>query len=152
MLSGLVREKLRKNSDVSVIRIKTSETGSFLKNCLDAFKQKRVKLEEVPAIREFDMLFLCSPVWAFDIAPAMRSFMEVSDMKGKKVFLLLTYGSGKGKERAMDIFAKLAADRGAELAGRGWIKGKRVNEEFSDIQGGIEKCLKEFQQTRLPGQ
>lgn len=142
-LSEMIKEELENNKlDVDISRIETKEVGSFLKNCLDAFQQKKVVLESIPDIKEAELLFLCSPIWAFDIVPAMRAFIELSDMKDKKVFLILTYGSGKGMGRAMNNFTTLVQSKGAEVVNKAFIKGRKVKEEFPNIQGEIEECLK----------
>ena len=152
-LSYLLKKVIeQENFNVSVVRLETKQTGNFLKNCIDAFTQKNVKLQLVPDIKKFDVIFLCTPVWAFNITPAIRSFLNLSDMSGKKVFLLITYGSGKGKEQAMDNFENLVKKSGGEVIGKFYVKGKKVKEEFYIIQGGIKKCLREFQQIRHPGQ
>ncbi|HNS31818.1 MAG TPA: flavodoxin [bacterium] len=142
-LGNLTAELLRsKNCDVSVLKLETEKTGSFFRNCIDAFSQKKARLKTIPDIGEYDIVFLCSPVWAFDVAPAMRSFMEDRDMKGKKVFLMTTYGSGKGKERAMNMFEMLVKEMGGDIIGKADVKGKKVREDFHTIKGGIEECLR----------
>ncbi|MCK9265673.1 NAD(P)H-dependent oxidoreductase [bacterium] len=152
-LSYLLKETLEEQEfNVSISSLETKNTGSFVKNCIDAFKQKSVTLESIPDVKETDLIFLGSPVWAFDISPAMRSFIEQLDLSGKQVFLILTYGSGKGKDRAMNNFENLSNKKGAEVLGKRFVKGRKVDEEFPTIQGGIKECLKQFQQTKRRGQ
>lgn len=105
LLSHLIAEYLKsENLDADIFRLETKEKGGFIKNCMDAFRKKQVQLESMPPIADCELLFLGSPVWAFDIAPAMRSFVSNASLDGKKVFLFTTYGSGKGKENAMKKF------------------------------------------------
>jgi flavodoxin len=152
LLSGLAASAAREEkAGVAVFRLETGDTGSFIKNCMDAFGKKTAMLKEVPDTKGFDMLFLCTPVWAFDITPAMRSFIGLSDMRGKGVFLMTTYGSGKGKERAMKSFESLVREAGGEVLGKSELKGRKVIEEFDSTKGGIKKCLEQFRQTKPPG-
>ena len=140
------------NLDADIFRLETKETGGFIKNCMDAFRKKQVQLESVPQLAGCELLFLGSPVWAFDIAPAMRSFLANAALDGKKVFLFTTYGSGKGKENAMKIFAGLVNDKGGVVIGSADAKGRKVNEEFPRFKGVMEECLKRYQLIKRPGQ
>jgi len=137
---------------VKVAPLKTPDTGSFLKNCIFAFIKKKVKFEYVPDIKTSEIVFLGSPVWAFDITPAMRTFLENVDLKGKGVFLFITYGSGKGKDRAMDNFRYLVEQKGGKVIGTAEIKGRSVKDEFEKFKEEVKKCLKQSQLIRPHGQ
>lgn len=152
-LSECIADFLKsENFNVEVFRLETPETGSFFKNCSDAFRKKKVKLENMPEIKDSEIIFLGSPVWAFDITPAMRAFIDNSDLRGKKTVLFTTYGSGKGKGRAMESFGKLVEDKGAIVIGRGEVKGRKVKEDFPEFKGVLEQCLKKYQLIKRPGQ
>lgn len=140
------------NLIAEIFCLETKETGGFIKNCMDAFRKKQVKLESAPKLANCELLFLGSPVWAFDIAPAMRSFLANCSLEGKKVFLFTTYGSGKGKENAMKIFSGLVEERGGAVIGSADAKGRKVNEEFPRFKGVLEECLKKYQLIKRPGQ
>lgn len=47
--------------------------------------------------QDYDLLFLGTPVWAFDYAPPLRSFFQRVVLKDKKVALFCCHGSMKGK-------------------------------------------------------
>lgn len=152
-LSQYLAEYLRAEGfSVAVNPLKTPSAGSFLKNCIDAFMKKKVKLEYIPEIKHSDIIFLGSPVWAFNIAPAMRTFLEDINLTNRKVFLFLTYGSGKGKARAMANFSRLVELKGGKVIGTAEIKGRRVKEDFEKIQEEVKKCLKQYQLIKPHGQ
>ncbi|MCX8083121.1 MAG: hypothetical protein N3D17_07020 [bacterium] len=153
ILSQYLAEYLRAEGfSVAVNPLKTKSTGSFLTNCIYAFTKKKVKLEYIPDIKHSDFIFLGSPVWAFDIVPAMRAFLEETDLTNKKVFLYLTYGSGKGKERAMSNFSHLVELKGGKEIGKADIKGRNVKDDFEKFKEEVVKCLKQFQPIKHHGQ
>lgn len=145
-LSQYLAEYLRAEGfSVAVNPLKTPECGSFLKNCIDALMKKKVKLEYIPDIKTSTLVFLGSPVWAFDITPAMRSFLESTDLTNKKVFLFITYGSGKGKERAMANFTQLVRSKGGDIIGKADIKGRSVKDDFEKFKQVVVQCLEQSQ-------
>ncbi|MDD3726256.1 MAG: flavodoxin [Candidatus Ratteibacteria bacterium] len=153
MLSQYIAEYLRSEGfSVAVNPLKTSDTGTFLTNCINAFRKKKVKLEYVPDIKKAEVVFLGSPVWAFNITPAIRTFLESTDLTGKKIFLFITYGSGKGKERAMEHFCQLVKSKGGNIIGKMDIKGKQVHEDFKKLKEIVVQCLKESQLINSSGQ
>lgn len=54
---------------------------------------------DFPAIGKFEEIILGGPVWGFDIAPPILSFVENINWSGKKVHLFVTEaGLGGGKD------------------------------------------------------
>lgn len=47
--------------------------------------------------QDYDLLFLGTPVWAFDYAPSLRSFFQNVILKDKKIALFCCHGGMKGK-------------------------------------------------------
>ncbi len=119
-LARLIGDFLREEKGFLVDYYKLPEesaVGSFFRNALNALFQKRVHLKEVPDLSPYPLLFLGTPVWSFNITPAMRTLLESVSLRGKKVFLFTTYGSGAGKEKAMRNFKRLVEKRGGEIIG-----------------------------------
>jgi flavodoxin len=144
-LSELIAEYFESREyNVEVFRLETSETGSFFKNCSYALRKKYVTLKGIPQIADSEIVFLGSPVWAFDITPAVRTYLDSVDLQGKKVFIFTTYGSGSGKGRAMQNFIELVERKGGVIIGTGEVKGRRVKDEFPEFKDALEKKLKEF--------
>jgi len=47
--------------------------------------------------KDYDMIFLGTPVWAFNYAPSFRTFFSQIHLKDKKVALFCCNGGSKGK-------------------------------------------------------
>ena len=143
--AGKIISEFLKNKgiNVSLFKLIPGHNYSFFKNCQLALKEKEILLKEIPVVDNFDFLFIGSPVWAFNITPAIRTFLNNSNLSGKNVFLFTTYGSGTGKGKAMRNFEKLVKEKGGKIKGKIEIKGKNVDKEKDKIEKEVEKCLKE---------
>jgi len=63
----------------------------------------------------YDRIYIGSPVWSFDLVPAIRSYMSALEWKGKKVGLFCTM-DGSGAERTFKSMLELA--KGARIIGQ----------------------------------
>jgi flavodoxin len=131
-----------KNLDVNLFELESKEKYSFLKNCFNAISEKIIGLDKIPHIENYDLLFIGTPVWAGKITPHVRSFLKDVELKGKKVFLFITYGSGFLKDRAIKEFVKLVETKSGEVIDKIEIKGKDIEKYLPYIKEKIEKCLK----------
>ncbi|MCM8760509.1 MAG: hypothetical protein NC832_02180, partial [Candidatus Omnitrophica bacterium] len=62
VLSQSLADYLKRESfTVKVSPLKTPDTGSFLKNCIDALLKRKVNLEYIPDIKTSEVVFLGSP-------------------------------------------------------------------------------------------
>ncbi len=52
--------------------------------------------------QDYDLLFIGTPVWAWNYTPALNTFFSEQALSGKKVALFCCHGGGKGK-----IFVKM---------------------------------------------
>lgn len=132
-----------KNLDVDLFEIEDKEKCCFLKNCFNAIFEKIVKIDKVPHIEKYDLIFIGTPIWAGKITPYIRSFLKDIELKNKKVFLFTTYGSGFGKNLAMKEFIKLVEMKDGKIIGLIEVKGRKVEESIDNIKEEIGKCLKE---------
>lgn len=110
-----------KNITVDFLRLKSiPEDKNFFKNCLAALFKKKVRIEAGKFdLKDYQAIFFGTPVWAFDIVPALRTYLDtISDLSGKKVFLFATYGSGAGKERALNNLEKIVKGKKGSVLGR----------------------------------
>jgi len=143
--AGKIISEFLKNKgvNVSLFKLIPEHNYSFLKNCQFALKEKEILLKEIPEINDYDFLFIGSPIWAFNMTPAIRTFLNKSNLSGKNVFLFTTYGSGIGKSKAMRKMEELVKEKGGKIKGKIEIKGKNVDREKEKIEKEVEKCLKE---------
>ncbi|MCX7917062.1 MAG: flavodoxin domain-containing protein [bacterium] len=129
-----------KNYDISLFEIACDKKKSFFRNCFDTLFEKKVEIEKVPNLSNYEIIFLGTPVWVGKITPYIRKFIEEIDLTGKKVFLFTTYGSGFLKDKAMNEFGKYVQEKGGKIIGKIQIKGKKIDEKIEEIK----KCLKEL--------
>ena len=109
-----------KGEEIVPVRIRPlKEETNFLKQCKDAFLNKKPKLyKTLLDLKYFDRIIIGSPVWAFKPAPAINTYLEQCQfLEGKKVICFVTYGSGTGKDKALQAMKKLVAHKGGQVIG-----------------------------------
>lgn len=129
--------------EVEFIQLKpVNEPKSFFRQGLSAFlKNKPLLSGEIPYDLEgFDYLILGSPLWAFTFAPALRSYLDkVKGLKGKKVRILFTYGSGAGLDKGIRELKELLENKGAQVESFLGLSGSKVKDK-----NYLEEKLKDF--------
>ncbi|HDN86267.1 MAG: hypothetical protein DRP68_02825 [Candidatus Omnitrophota bacterium] len=133
---------LRKNIPVEVFRLKpVKEETSFFRQGMQAF------LKEAPPILEinydldsYDLVVFASPVWAFTISPALRSYLrKVKNLARKKIVCFLTFGSGVGAKKALRELESILKSKKAEIIFSKSLAGSKVEnksyleESFRDL-------------------
>lgn len=68
---------------------------------------------------DYDLVFVGSPVWGWNLVPAVRSYLTAADLKGKRVALFCTMGSN-GEKKTFESMRELSPNSKAlgELAVR----------------------------------
>jgi flavodoxin len=79
-----------------LVEIGTKRSGffGFLFAGRDAMRGRPSKIESAkkrPA--DYDLVFVGSPVWGWNLVPAVRSYLATGDLKGKPVAFFCTMGS-----------------------------------------------------------
>ena len=140
LLGHLIGDFLKeKGKTADYFKLLPEQPGSFLKNCRDAMTRKKAVLKELPDISGYDTLFLGSPVWAFNVAPAVRGFLETVSPAGKNVFIFATHGGGSRK--AMKEFAVAVEGAGGKVIGAYEVQDKRITADFPNFKPLLEKIL-----------
>lgn len=95
------------------------------------------KLKDNGNVSEYDIVFVGTPAWWYEMAPAVKTFLSENDFEGKTIVPFITHGGG-GKYTIADDMAKLA-------------KGSRVLKPFVvsghggvNVQEEINAWLKEI--------
>ncbi|NQU94759.1 MAG: NAD(P)H-dependent oxidoreductase [Candidatus Omnitrophica bacterium] len=107
-----------KGEEATPIRIRPlKEETSFIMQCREAFLGKKPELyRTLLDLKDFDRVIIGSPVWAFKPAPAINSYLnECSSLEGKTAILFVTYGSGAGKDKALQVMKKGLEAKGARV-------------------------------------
>lgn len=120
-----------KSIGVDLIELKLKEeTASFLRQCLQAFLKKKPDLAEGGYnLEKYDCLIFSSPVWAFAIAPALRScLVRIETLEKKRTVCFLTYGSGAGSGKALKELESIILDKGAQIIFSKNIAGNKTKD------------------------
>jgi len=136
--------ELNKNGEVSIQRLKPKEEiKTFFGQCRAAFGRKRAELEgNVPFdVRDYDLIIIGSPVWAFTPVPAMNTYLDkLSGLEGKRIVILLTSGSGAGVGNCFGTIKKMLEAKNASKIDTINIPNRMMsNENF--IIGALKKVL-----------
>ena len=130
---------IKQNVEVKFLELKPKlESKRFVQQAAQSLFAKKVKLvgENIPDISDSDHIFLGTPVWAFAPAPALRSFIQDCEtLRGKKICLFATYGSGLGKKKCLDKMESLLSKKAKSIVMRFTISDKKVdnNEYLLDV-------------------
>lgn len=134
----LMNKIKEKNINVDSFDLKPAkEERSFLFQCRDAFYKHKVEIQsQLPDLSACDFLIFASPVWAFTFAPALQTYLEgIKDLTDKKCACFLTYGSGLGKNKALEEFEGILKVKGARILFSKNMPGiKTKNKEYLEEQ------------------
>ena len=96
---------------------KGRKTGklAFLRACLQGITKKQTAVVSLPDISKYEEVFICTPVWASGPAPAVRYFLNHSDLSGKKVNFLFTCGGMTKPEIFQESAERLLKNKGCSV-------------------------------------
>lgn len=83
---------------------------------------------------EYDLIYVGTPVWGWNLVPAVRSYLSENKIKGKKIALFCTMGSS-GEDKTFKSMKELI--EGCEIVGELAVKDKEAKE-------GAEEKVKEW--------
>lgn len=84
-------------ADLLEIKDKTNRSGplGYLKGSIDALREKSTSIEyEKVNLKDYDTVYIGTPVWASKPTPAILEFIRENDFGGVKVVTFATMGSG----------------------------------------------------------
>lgn len=90
------------NSDLLELKMeKKARTGAFKKfffNGMDALLKKKIELLPLDInLKEYEYLFIGTPVWAGTLTPAVRTFINNNKIAGKRIVLFACYAGSENK-------------------------------------------------------
>ncbi|MFT8315874.1 MAG: flavodoxin [Clostridium sp.] len=89
---------------------------------------------KVDNIESYDVILIGSPIWWYEIAPPLKTFLEENDLSGKTVALFTTHG-GYGKGKSDDNIAELCPQ--STILESFSIEGTEVDSEQEDVSGWL---------------
>ncbi len=129
-VAKILSEHIKQDGLVEVIKLAlTEEPNAFFIQAIQALSRAKAKVKTVKTdLSEYNLICLGTPVWAFGPAPAMNRYLnECKGVEGKDVILFVTYGSGIGVRRCLDIMEKEVKSKGAKRIFRFSIQESKVN-------------------------
>jgi len=147
-VSGLLKDELSGASyQTELLRLKPlDESSSFLGQCKRSFLKKEASLGNNLTfdVSGYDLVALGTPVWAFGMAPAMRTyFNKCSGLTGKKVVIFVTCGSGAGVGKCVKEMISISQAKGASDTRSFIISQSRLSDE-EKVTEQIRESLKEW--------
>ncbi|MDR1640038.1 MAG: hypothetical protein LBT59_10115 [Clostridiales bacterium] len=92
-------EELAKLKGTTAFELRLAKPLGKAVGAVMALLKKAAPLLASPDISKEPELYLCSPVWAGQMTPAMRQFIAETNFTGKTVSVLLTCAAAEGHER-----------------------------------------------------
>lgn len=92
--------EIAKMLNAEVDEIKDRKKIGFLRMlsyCGKAMKQKTSDIDFSKNPADYEMVVLGGPVWAWNLLPQLRSYLELNNEKIKKFAFFVTYGGNLGK-------------------------------------------------------
>jgi flavodoxin len=111
--------------------IALDESDSFFVQAMRAFWHKHARIEKANFdLRDFDVICLGTPVWAFGPAPAMNTYLDSCfGVRGKEIIFFTTYGSGTGNEHCLNYMQDKLAQKGGQDFKRFSIQQNKIGDK-----------------------
>ena len=128
-----------------IAEIKTQDDRSgilgFITCSFDQWFDRDADINELPINTEdYNNVIICSPIWMQNLSSPARTFIKQSNLKGKSLYLFVTYGGRLQEENKSEI-EKWLVEQGATLKG---VYGSAVgNKTEEDIKKQINDNLKD---------
>jgi len=132
------------NNSVKLLRIEArDESNNFFIQALRGLTRKKAEIAPIETdLSAYDLIIFATPVWAREMVPAMRSYLEkVSGLGAKKAAIFVTYGSGLGKEHCLDSLQRAIEGKGASCIGRFSLSQFKVGDNLL-IKDLLEKNVR----------
>ena len=132
-----VAESLKMEINADLIRIEPQNDTSYLMKCINAMLKKSTPIKPCKAdLTGYDALVVCSPVWAWNVPPAVNEYLkELKGCEGKKAGAIVTCG-GSGKEGVMNKIKTELAKKKMGFVGSMLLKEAEVK------KGGYDDSVK----------
>lgn len=93
-------------------------------------------------LKQYETIFIGSPVWNSRPAPAINSFIYQTNFEGRSIIPFFTMGGDNSEKALANITTKIERSQG-KVAGSSAIKSYRVSDE--KIIARAEEAIKDYQ-------
>jgi|YelNatPaOPRAMG01_1025707.scaffolds.fasta_scaffold21530_1 flavodoxin len=129
----------RINADMEKITLRRKLPKGFFKYLVGGFwtiSRKKPSIEPLKInLKDYDLIFLGTPVWASTYCPVFNSIFEKYEIKGKKIAIFVTYASMEGNS---------ARDLAMRLEGNNEIMAKIAFSEREIKKGKVEEKIEKW--------
>ena len=114
-----VAEAISKKRDVKLVEIKDKQKRSgafgFIKGVVDSLREKQTDIEYEPVnLKDYDNIFIGSPVWASKPTPAIVQFIEENEFSGTNCISFVTM-MGSGGQTAVNVINNMIISQGGNV-------------------------------------
>ena len=125
------------NADTVEIVDLTERNGplNYLKASVDAFREQKTLIKpETVDLSNYDLVYIGSPTWGSNPAPAIITLIDHCEGQGRDVILFATMGSSGGQKVIERIREKIEP-RGGRMIKSFQVKtgGKKIEELVDDV-------------------
>lgn len=119
----------------------------FIKSGFQAVTKKQSTLLNTPwnELKEYDKLYLCTPIWAGSITPAMNTFIANADLTDKEITIVTVQADPQlqGVEKAHDYLSGLVKEKGGKVIKCVGLSGSSPFEQGdkNNIKRQFDTCL-----------
>jgi len=114
----------------------------YLSGGFAAFTNRGSKINPIDVdLKQYERIFVGSPVWAYRPAPAINSFMYKTNFEGRSVIPFFTMGGDDSKKALANITAKVERRQG-KVAGSFAITSYGVSDE--EIVARAKEAVKKY--------
>ena len=127
----LKNELIKKGHTVDCVRIRPEKDETTLLNQGNAARRNQIPklLNTEFNVSQYDLVVFASPVWAFTLSPAIRSYLEKCEgLQGKKTAAVLTCGSAITSGGALKELERKIIAKGGEIICSEYIDGGKTGD------------------------
>lgn len=128
-----VSKIISQQTGAKVVEIKDQKNRSgklrFATSLLDSFRNAKteIKYEDIN-LTDYDTIYIGSPIWASNITPAIRKFIEENDFTDCNIITFLTF-MNEGQKEALNIINKEVKSKGGNI-----IRSFAIKTKDTDIE------------------
>ena len=141
----IIAEELKKqfSCDMGEIKLASERSGiwGFVVSGYENIFDKDAELQPFAMdLASYNPIIICSPIWMQKISSPARTFLKNPQLKGKEVYLFVTYAGRWGEDKEQEVKKELP-ERGIKLQGIYRILlGKKTEEEIrKEVLNQLEK-------------
>ena len=109
----------------------------WLKSGYDGFRKNKSKIVNTKFdCKNYDRIYIGSPVWAFNIAPAIRTYLDTEDLSQKEIGLFGTMDGSGAEKLFKDMKTYLSKSK---IIGELIVLSSKVNTSEDEINNFLEK-------------